>query len=96
VSLRRREETGFTERLTDFFVELRGGGLMLSAIDQALVRRWEEEGLPLELVCRALADAAMVHRELNPGLPTPRHLAYYAKAVDAAVRAAREKSVGKR
>lgn len=96
MSLRRGDRAGFVERLTDFFTRVRGGGLMLSPVDLELARRWEEEGLPLELCCRAIQAAADAHREARPGLPVPRHLAYYAPAVEAAVDTAREKNLGQR
>ncbi|MDF1565689.1 MAG: hypothetical protein P1V51_21815 [Deltaproteobacteria bacterium] len=96
MSLRRSDRAGFVERLTDFFARVRGGGLVLSPLDLTLARRWESEGLPLELVCRAIEAAAEAHRQANPALPVPRHLKYYAAAVDEAVEAAREKSLGKR
>lgn len=94
MSLRRADRLGFVERLTDFFAGVRGGGLFLSPADLEVARRWEAEGLPLDLVCRAIAGAAEAHRLAHPGLPVPRHLAYYVAAVEDAVRSERARRTG--
>ena len=38
----------------EFFLQLRGAGLLLSPLDQELVTEWERRGLPVAVVCRGL------------------------------------------
>ena len=41
--------------VAEYFLGLRGGGLMLSPLDQELVAEWEKRGLPVAVVCRGLS-----------------------------------------
>ena len=40
--------------VAEYFLGLRGSGLMLSPLDQELVQEWERRGLPVAVVCRGL------------------------------------------
>src|SRR5512138_465906 len=40
--------------VTEYFLGLRGSGLMLSPLDAEVVAEWERRGLPIAVVCRGL------------------------------------------
>src|SRR5512138_1527760 len=40
--------------VAEYFLGLRGSGLMLSPLDQEVVADWERRGLPVAIVCRGL------------------------------------------
>ena len=40
--------------VSEYFLGLRGSGLMLSPLDQEVVADWERRGLPVAIVCRGL------------------------------------------
>lgn len=40
--------------VTEYFLGLRGSGLMLSPLDQEVVAEWERRGVPVAIVCRGL------------------------------------------
>src|SRR5512146_312969 len=40
--------------VTEYFLGLRGSGLMLSPLDQEAVAEWERRGVPVAVVCRGL------------------------------------------
>ena len=49
--------------IEDFFVRLRGAPLLLSPADWQVARRWHRQGMPLELVRRALEEVFARRRE---------------------------------
>lgn len=53
----------YLEHITTYFVSLVGRGVSLSSRDVALVRQWEQLGVPAPVVCRALR---MAHQRLGP------------------------------
>ncbi len=63
--------------VAEYFLGLRGGGLMLSPLDQELVAEWERRGLPIAVVCRGLGRGLedLVRRRAPGAGPTaPRSL----------------------
>ena len=54
-------EGAYYQAVEEFFVARRGDPLMLSNADWLLIRRWREEGLPLRIVLRGIADALDAH-----------------------------------
>ena len=59
--------------VAEYFLGLRGAGLMLSPLDLELIRTWERRGLPVAVVCRGLRrglDDAL--RLRGPTAPAPR------------------------
>jgi hypothetical protein len=68
------EEVSYQAVVSEYFLGLRGAGLMLSPLDQELVAEWERRGLPAPIVCRgirhgmeALADGADGARATRTG-----------------------------
>jgi hypothetical protein len=61
-------EASFEERVTDLWTALRGTGLMLSALDSALVADWGKTGVPIEVVARGFHLALEASRwDARPG-----------------------------
>ena len=40
-----------------FFLSLKGSGLALSASEYQLIEEWEEQNIPVKVVCRAIESA---------------------------------------
>jgi hypothetical protein len=45
---------GYQAVVAEYFLGLRGGGLLVSPLDQELVAEWERRGVPVAVVCRGL------------------------------------------
>jgi hypothetical protein len=48
------ESLGYQAVVAEFFLGLKGSGLVLSPLDQELVAEWERRGLPVPVVCRGI------------------------------------------
>jgi hypothetical protein len=61
--------------VAEYFLGLRGAGLMISPLDQDLVAEWERRGLPVSVVCRGLRSGleTMVEQRA-PGASPPRSI----------------------
>jgi hypothetical protein len=59
----RREDHAYFLAIEDHFVRLRGAPLLLSPADWHAARRWHRQGIPLELVRRALDEVFARRRE---------------------------------
>jgi hypothetical protein len=81
--------------VAEFFVQLRGSGLLLSPLDAELVAEWERRGVPAEVVCRGLRSGhEALARDRAPGAGPPRSLRALRGHVEAEWRAYREGRVG--
>jgi hypothetical protein len=81
--------------VAEYFVGMRGAGLMLSPLDLEQVRSWERRGLPVAIVCRGLRrgfESSLQGRP--PGSPPPRAVRAYRLAVEDEWRAYRSGRVG--
>ncbi|KMP10778.1 hypothetical protein UZ36_06635 [Candidatus Nitromaritima sp. SCGC AAA799-C22] len=54
MSLIDRKNLNYFTIVEQFFLSLKDSGLALSANDYQLIGQWEERGIPVELVCRAI------------------------------------------
>jgi hypothetical protein len=45
---------GYQTVVTEYFLGLRGAGLLVSPLDEELIGEWERRGLPVAVVCRGL------------------------------------------
>lgn len=52
------EDADYLEHLQAFFLAFRGDGVCLSALDAELLSGWKASGVPGEIVCRGIRDAA--------------------------------------
>jgi hypothetical protein len=79
----------YFQAVEEMFVELRGAPLLLSPADWQVARRWHQEGVPLELVRRTLAEA-FARRKERRAKRKISGLRYCAPAVEAAWAEVRE------
>jgi hypothetical protein len=82
----------FTE-IEEHFQRRRGGGLLLSTLDWALIETWKDAGIPLEGVLRGI-DGAFERCEKRPSKRKVNSLAYCAQEVLAAAEEMKEAAVG--
>ena len=83
----------FTE-IEEHFLRRRGGGLLLSTLDWALIETWKDAAIPLEAVRRGI-DAAFDRFDQRPSKTQKvNSLAYCSQAVLAAAEDMKEAAVG--
>jgi hypothetical protein len=83
----------FTE-IEERYLQRRGGGLLLSTLDWALIETWKDAGVPLEAVLRGI-DAAFDHYDERPSKTKKvNSLAYCSQEVLAAAEDMKEAAVG--
>lgn len=83
----------FTE-IEDQFLRRRGGGLLLTTLDWALIETWKEAGIPLEAALRGI-DAAFDRYDQRPSKTKKiNSLAYCSQEVLAAAEDMKEAAVG--
>jgi len=82
----------FTE-IEEQFQRRRGGSLLLSTLDWALIETWKDAGIPLEAVLRGI-DGAFERYEERPSMRKVNSLAYCAQEVLAAAEEMKEAVVG--
>jgi hypothetical protein len=83
----------FTE-IEEHFLHRRGGGLLLTTLDWALIETWKDAGIPLEAVLRGI-DASFEKYEQRPSKTRKvNSLAYCSQEVLAAAEEMKEAAVG--
>ena len=82
----------FTE-IEEHFQRRRGGILLLSTLDWALIETWKDAGIPLEAVLRGI-DAAFEKFEKRPTVRKVNGLGYCSQEVLAAAEEMKEAAVG--
>ncbi len=83
----------FTE-IEEHFQRRRGGALLLSALDWALIETWKDAGIPLQAVLQGI-DGAFDHYDNRPSKTRKvNSLAYCSQAVLAAAADMKEAAVG--
>src|SRR4051812_3963668 len=89
------ESASFEELVQDYFLAMRGSGLMLSALDTELLTSWAEQGVPFEVVARGIARSAeKALWDARPGEPVLRSLRACRRQVEAEIKKHRERSAG--
>ncbi|HEY6097845.1 MAG TPA: hypothetical protein VIW03_00350, partial [Anaeromyxobacter sp.] len=69
--------------VSEYFLGLRGAGLMISPLDAELVAEWERRGVPVAVVCRGLRRGLeRAAEERPPGAPPPRSIRALRLAVE--------------
>lgn len=88
-------ELSYVALVSEFFLQLRGSGLLLSPLDLELVAEWERRGLPAAVVCRGMRrgwdDLAAARA---PGAAPPRSLRALRGSVEEEWRVYRDGRVG--
>jgi len=85
--------TYFSE-VEEHYLRRRGGGLLLSILDWALIETWKEAGVPLEAVLRGIDSAFDKYEQRPSKTQKVNSLAYCAQAVLAAAEDMKEAAVG--
>ena len=89
------ESASFEELVQDYFLAVRGAGLMLSALDTELLTTWAREGVPFEVVARGInRSAEKALWDTRPGEPVLRSLRACRRQVDAEIKKYRELATG--
>jgi hypothetical protein len=84
----------YFSEIEEYFLRRRGGGLLLSTLDWALIETWKDAGVPLEAVLRGI-DAAFESYERRPSKTQKvNSLAYCSQAVLSAAEDMKEAAVG--
>ncbi|NTX15530.1 hypothetical protein HUA74_05300 [Myxococcus sp. CA051A] len=89
------ESASFEELVQDYFLAVRGAGLMLSALDSELLTSWAREGVPFEVVARGISRSAeKALWDARPGEPVLRNLRACRRQVDAEIKKYRSLTAG--
>ena len=83
----------FTE-IEERYLQRRGGGLLLSTLDWALLETWKDAGIPLEAVLRGIDDAFDRYDQRPTKTKRINSLAYCSQAVLGAAEDMKEAAVG--
>lgn len=83
----------FTE-IEDRFLQRRGGGLLLSTLDWALIETWKDAGIPLEAVLRGIDEAFDRYDQRPSKTKKVNSLAYCSQLVLTAAEDMKEAAVG--
>ncbi|MFP2911161.1 hypothetical protein ACLESD_40250, partial [Pyxidicoccus sp. 3LFB2] len=90
------ESASFEELVQDYFLAVRGAGLMLSALDTELLTTWAREGVPFEVVARGInRSAEKALWDARPGEPVLRSLRACRRQVESEIKKYRELSAGR-
>lgn len=89
------ESASFEELVQDYFLAVRGAGLMLSALDTELLTSWAREGVPFEVVARGITRSAeKALWDARPGEPVLRSLRACRRQVESEIKKFRELAAG--
>ena len=83
----------FTE-IEDRFLRRRGGGLLLSTLDWALIETWKDAGIPLEAALRGIDEAFDRYEQRPSKTKKVNSLAYCSQLVLSAAEDMKEAAVG--
>lgn len=83
----------FTE-IEERYLQRRGGGLLLSTLDWALIETWKDAGIPLEAVLRGIDAAFDKYDQRRSKAQKINSLAYCSQAVLTAAEDMKEAAVG--
>lgn len=83
----------FTE-IEERFLHRRGGGLLLSTLDWALIETWKDAGIPLQAVLRGIDEAFDRYEQRPSKTKKVNGLAYCSQLVLAAAEDMKEAAVG--
>src|SRR5215475_13893025 len=83
----------FTE-IEERYLKRRGGGLLLSTLDWALIETWKDAGIPLEAVLRGIDAAFDTYDQRPTKTKKINSLAYCSQAVLTAAEDMKEAAVG--
>ena len=84
----------YFSEIEDRFLQRRGGGLLLSTLDWALIETWKDAGIPLEAVLRGIDEAFDRYDQRPSKTKKVNGLAYCSQLVLSAAEDMKEAAVG--
>jgi len=72
MSLIDKKNLNYLSTVEQFFLSLKDSGMALSAADYHLIQRWEDQGVLLDLLCRAIEKGVTDHSRRQPRNGTRR------------------------
>jgi hypothetical protein len=84
----------YFSEIEERFLQRRGGGLLLSTLDWALIETWKDAGVPLEAVLRGIDEAFDRYNQKPSKTKKVNGLAYCSQLVLAAAEDMKEAAVG--
>ncbi len=93
MSLIPADEIGYVDYVAEYFLAHKGRGASLSPLDVDLVRRYEGEGVPFEVVCRGIERAFEVRRRHGREATPQLRLSACRRSIDAEVRRFRKGAI---
>jgi len=84
----------YFSEIEERFLQRRGGGLLLSTLDWALIETWKDAGIPLEAVLRGIDEAFDRYNQKPSKTKKVNGLAYCSQLVLSAVEDMKEAAVG--
>lgn len=84
----------YFSEIEDRYLQRRGGGLLLSTLDWALIETWKDAGIPLEAVLRGIDEAFDRYDQRPTKTKKVNSLAYCSQLVLAAAEDMKEAAVG--
>lgn len=84
----------YFSEIEDRFLRRRGGGLLLSTLDWALIETWKDAGIPLQAVLRGIDEAFDRYDQRPSKTKKVNSLAYCSQLVLAAAEDMKEAAVG--
>ncbi len=90
MSLLPTEEITYLDYVAEYFLAQKGAGLTLSPPDVELVRRYEGEGIPFEVLCRGIERAFEVRRRHGKERTPHLSLRSCRRSIDAEARSFRK------
>src|SRR5450631_874980 len=84
----------YFSEIEERFLQRRGGGLLLSTLDWALIETWKDAGIPLEAVLRGIDEAFDRYNQKASKTKKVNGLAYCSQLVLTAVEEMKEAAVG--
>jgi hypothetical protein len=84
----------YFSEIEERFLQRRGGGLLLSTLDWALIETWKDAGIPLQAVLRGIDEAFDRYDQRPSKTKKVNGLAYCSQLVLAAAEDMKEASVG--
>lgn len=84
-----KENLNYLSTVEQFFLSLKDSGLALSANDYHLITQWEERGVPINVLCRAIDQGVRKAHQQNRGIPTKVSLIYLEESIEREIKNAR-------
>jgi hypothetical protein len=84
----------YFSEIEERFLQRRGGGLLLSTLDWALIETWKDAGIPLQAVLRGIDEAFDRYAQRPSKTKKVNSLAYCSQTVLAAAEDMKEAAVG--